>query len=452
MLPNLSALHADGELEFRELSLDTGMKRGLSAARGSWNAQRLKIGSLTSMYQQLLEDIATRVRERARSFAQTPELADTELELEAMEELEKLFRRPLGAVFVPQYESQHASISPVGIPPSLAERIAVAFFQARRGAMPKTLNEWDARTFNRLDRIMREEEARRPGSSVDTQAQMARLRDNSDEVCATFVAQNKELANELARNAIRAFLALPSSKTQPLRSVNVLISLQAIGHGASYFALNNTLHMDNELDLFRDGARYGRPASEQDTQSIIASFCADAINPNRAALAGCGTVFYDGIPIVAPALLLQLAKRIQQKPTMTMHTEYEVLAALGRMLQDASVAAFGERSEAQLASMGITSRATNALEWSNVNAVTFHRSPSPEQVLENPTLVDGRAAPRMRAFAVMLADDEPRSCSESNCWRLAGITDKSGRPMDVIVDVEVRDGSGKTGMGEELMP
>lgn len=472
MLPNLSRLNKDYELDLGALSLDTGVKR---TACGLWNARRLKIRSLPSAYRQLLEDIATRIRRRATNVESNPGLADSWLELVALKELDVLLQRPLGGVFVPQYESQHASISPIGIPPSLAERIAVAFFEARSAAPPKKLDNFDQPIFNRLTRKASKQG---PEMSDRTRAEIAALLDNSKEVCTKFVKDHRDLANELARNAIRAFLELPSSASQPLVRAQVTLRLQEVctftqtgqfctrctktAHAlceqvtqSPYVAINDDIHMDAERDMLHDGVRYGRPASEQDVQSMVASFCADALGPTRVTLTGCGTAYYDGLPTVDPALLREAAERIRLTgSTMDTFTPYEILSQLGILLSSASTDALGKQSAEELQTMGITSESTNALEWSNVNAVTFHSSPSHEQVLANPTLRNGRVVPRMRAFAILEVDTESdeRCPEESRCWRLDDVTDARDRPIEVMVKVDVLDGSGRGGKGEELMP
>lgn len=198
--------------------------------------------------------------------------------------------------------------------------------------------------------------------------------------------------------------------------------------------------------MLHDGVRYGRPASEQDVQSMVASFCADDLGP-QVTLTGCGTTYYDGLPIVDPALLQDAADRIRTELTNDAFTPYEILSQLGSLLSSASTDALGKQSAEELQTMGITSKSTNALEWSNVNAVTFHSSPSHEQVLANPTLRNGRSVPRMRAFAILEVDTESdESCpKESICWRLDDVTDAQGRPIEVMVEVDVLDGSGRGG-------
>ena len=290
--------------------------------------------------------------------------------------------------------------------------------------------------------------------------ELEELDDRTKTTADLFVQQNPELIRKFAYDAVDSFLQLPGSDLRPLLNASVQLILQYVD-APKYEPIIDVKHMDGERDFSKQGgSRYGRPAAEQDVQSIVTSFCADLVSTGQIALSPCSTVYFENAPVVKPELLVDAARKVQQHPGMSVMTEYEIISAMGSALEIATSSALEERSERDLWQMGIVANTVNMLEWTNANALAFHRSALRDEVLAGavPT-ANGGVAPRMRAFAIVLTDNPTGNKDHSiainapgtKYIKLPNIT-RMGRNIKVDAFVTVLKGGPGAGMGEDAMP
>ncbi|MBE35386.1 MAG: hypothetical protein CMI16_07510 [Opitutaceae bacterium] len=481
MLPNLSAL-----------TVDTDTKRIRDELQSLFNSASLKVGRRPKEFQRLVNDIAEDFQKRHPPVGLKKRGFDERifnLDDYVLQELQTLFKEQalVAAAFVPSYESRDAASPSKGIDARLAEQIALAFFESSDKAAleVRTLSEReqqskleDIETIERLKAKQQAAAERQEPPTVKEQVQdnyiafqLKRLEervaqrrappDGTAPIAKYFAAQNAGLVRQLAHGAVDSFLSLPSSASQPLLRAAVQLVLQPVD-ASTYNPIVDQIHMDGESDIFRAvGMRYGRPASEQDISSLVASFCADLVaasdQKQQIALSGCGTVYFDGMPVVKPELLADAARAIQMRPGMGMYTEYDIISKMGNELVGATGRALQSRTEDELQTMGIVSRTAAMLKWSNVNALAFHRSALRDEVLAGAVrAADGRAAPRMRAFAILLTDNRPDdgtavSGGASQRVALEPIT-RGGRSIQLEATVTVLGGGAGASMGEDAMP
>ena len=482
-LPNLSAL-----------TVNTDTKRIRDELQSLFNSASLKVGRRPKEYQRLVNDIAEVFQKRrppyGRGFG-----AERIFDLEdyALQELQTLFKEQalVASAFVPSYESRDAVSPSKGIDARLAKQIALAFFESSDNAPleVRTLSESeqnserkDIEKINQLKAKQQAAAERKEPATVReriedgyiaeslkrVEQRVARRRappDRSASIVNYFAAQNADLVRQLAHGAVDSFLSLPSSASQPLLRAAVQLVLQPVD-ASTYNPIADEIHMDNEIDMFKAvGTRYGRSASEQDVSSLVASFCANLVAApdqqqqvdQQVALSGCGTVYFDGMPVVKPELLADAARAIQKQPGMGIYTEYEIISKMGNQLVIATVDALQKRTQDELQTMGIVSKTVAMLKWSNVNSLAFHRSARRDEVLAGAVrAADGRAAPRMRAFAILLVDNRPDDGTAvaggaSQQVALEPIT-REGRSIQVEATVTVLDGGAGASMGEDAMP
>tara|TARA_B100000575_G_scaffold252984_1_gene221320 strand:- start:550 stop:2022 length:1473 start_codon:yes stop_codon:yes gene_type:complete len=482
-LPNLSAL-----------TVNTDAKRIRDELQSLFNSAFLKVGRLPREYKKLVKDIAEDFQKRPPPVGFKKRGFDERifnLEDYALQELQTLFKEQalVAAAFVPSYESRDAVSPSEGIDTQLAEQIALAFFESSDKAPQevRTLSEGeqqseleDIEAINRLKAKQQAAAERQEPATVREQAQdgyiafqlkqleqrVAARRappDRNVSIAKYFATQNADLVLQLAHGAVDSFLSLPSSASQPFIRAAVQLVLQPVD-ASTYNPIADEIHMDDESDIFKArGSRYGRPASEQDISSLVASFCADLVAApdqkvdQQIALSGCGTVYFDGMPVVKPELLADAARAIQMRPGMGMYTEYEIISEMGQQLVLATGRALRSRTEDELQTMGIVSKTAAMLKWSNVNALAFHRSAKRDEVLAGAVrTADGRAAPRMRAFAILLTDDTPGdgtavASGASQKVALEPIT-RGGRSIQLEATVTVLAGGAGASMGEDAMP
>ena len=141
---------------------------------------------------------------------------------------------------------------------------------------------------------------------------------------------------------------------------------------------------------------------------------------------------------------------------MEFYTEYEIISKLGAEIVQSTSDSLKEKTEDELRSIGIVPNTHQMLRWTNVNTLAFHRSALRDEVLEGGSIMtDGRAAPRMRAFAVILIDtitefEAPVRAGSQQVLKLPSLT-RAGRTIDVNLTINVILGSGAK-MGEDVMP
>ena len=231
MLPSLAQLTID--------PLETSAKRKFSDILRS---QALRSGFKTVKYKQLIQEIIDDIKNII--------LPDTpSVESIAVKELQKrLQESPIGA-FSPSYESQHVSIPKNGIDSEIAKRIAAGFFQSNKYA-----------------------------------SELGKIQNVPVVIVEHFVQNNYDLIKTFAYAAVGSFMSLPSSSSQPLLRASVQLVMQIVDQ-SSYYPIVDNIHMDYELDMLHPrGNRYGRPASEQDVSSLVATFCADQQEHGRIVL------------------------------------------------------------------------------------------------------------------------------------------------------------------------
>jgi len=494
MLPNLSAL-----------TVDTDAKRIRDELWSLLNSASLKVGRRPKEFQRLVNDIAKDFQKRLPPVGRKGPGFGAErifnLDDYVLQELQTLFKEQalVASAFTAFYGSRDAESPSKGIDARLAEQIALAFFQSSDNASRavRTLSEQeqqseleDIEAINRLkakkqaaadDYLAGPKTVLKHGILVtmpqvrffdyeirqlkQLEKRVAQRRAPPDRASLTasyFAAQNAGLVRQLAHGAVDSFLSLPSSASQPLLRAAVQLVLQPVD-ASTYNPITDVIHMDAERDMFKaGGARYGRPTSEQDVSSLVASFCADLVaapdqQQQQIALSGCGTVYFDGIPVVKPELLADAARAIQMRPGMGIYTEYEIISKMGHELVFATGRALQRRTEDELQMMGIVSKSAAMLKWSNVNALAFHRSATRDEVLAGAVgTADGSAAPRMRAFAIVFADNTPGegiAVGDGALQRVAlePIT-RGGRLIQLEATVTVLAGGAGASMGEDAMP
>lgn len=383
----------------------------------------------------------------------------------AMKALKERLKESQTAAFVPSYESQHAAIPAKGIGEDVAKQIAGSFFESMTDApysqyyelslkelvkeqtiveLYKDLEKTRELTFGEKRKLNHAQFSLKQRKSSLT---IERGRD----VGKHLWDNNKKLIKTLVNDAVNSFLSLDSSDLQPLLRVNVTLALQDVDY-ETYDPFVDHPHMDLEMDMIHpNGQRYGRPASEQDVSSLVASFCADK-GEEDIILSGCGTVVYDGVPVIDPDLIAEVARDVQNQPEMGVYTEYEIISQLGREITKATESVLRKRTDDDLRSMGIVSTSQDMLKWTNANALSFHRSALRDEVLKGGSLlIDGTNAPRMRAFAIILTDQQVKEPDDAT-YNLPPITTRSGRKIEVGATIVVRLGGPGAIMGEELMP
>jgi len=466
---SLTTLHistngsTDGPVNLdKQLGINNGIKRARDEMLSLLNAASLKLGRLSKEYQHLVNDIVDNLG-RPLMFL--------DLNHYVLHQLRALLKgQDPVSVFVPSYEARYASSPAQGIDPDMAKRIALAFFKSRTEAPPVELSESQQRrkfeANDVIDRLKKYSpdllatwerqalsEARKKLEALNEELNEA---DRTASIVKHFAEQNADLVGTFVNAAVDSFLSLPSSASQPLLRASVQLVLQGVDP-STYNPIADEIHMDTETDLLRpNGNRYGRPASEQDVSSLVASFCADLVQPERVTLSGCGTVYFDGMPIVRPDLLSEAARAVQQKPFMQTYTEYEIISSMGEKLAVATSKALKRWTEDELRKIGIVARRSKMLEWTNVNALAFHRSARRDEVLAGAVpVVDGRAAPRMRAFAIVMTDtqkDDGKALyfGEHQDIKLPSIT-RRGRQIELEVAVTVLPGGQGASMGEDVM-
>ena len=320
-------------------------------------------------------------------------------------------------VFVPSYESKFASIPDNGIDPEVAKQLTVAYFNAKDSAPLKPLGSMDQKMLKEYQHV--------------------------SDVKAIFKDANAGILYKFARDAVNSFLSLPGTDQQPLLRVHVSLVLQELDTSdiSNYKPIVKFIHTDNETDLLRNGMRYGRPASEQDVTSLVSSFCANLTTSKdgtkEALLDECGTVYFDGVPVVAPSVMVGLVEAIKERyPPAAYFTDYELISALGSVFAQATTTVLARYSENALESMGIVSTKTPPLKWSNVNALAFHRSAILEEVKANAILKpDGTYMPRLRVFAIFVSD--PASHITDEEIEIPGVVDGTGRPIKTTIDLNI---------------
>lgn len=327
---------------------------------------RSGVGTYPKEYLKLLDDIKENLPIR---------FASTGLRGSAVTVIQQFLEETddLTKVFEPSYAGRYASVSKKPIDTRIAKQLTVAFFDAKSRVMGQDY-------FN--NRMWATE----------------------------FKTRNETLIKTFARDSIESFLALPDSNQRPLLDFNLTINLQEVNASKTYMPIVKEIHMDGEQDIFKPrGERYGRPVEEQDVSSFVSSFCANLYTGpdgvKKAMLDQCGTVIFDGLPIVKPDVMLMLAERLSRDEYGKTLTEYELISALSEIFAGGSVEALRKYNETALRQMGITTRETEMLKWTNANALAFHRSVLLNEVVANALMKpDGTYFPRMRGFFALLTD------------------------------------------------
>ena len=459
MLPSLAALRissTDGS--FDDPDINTDMKRARDAAWSLVNQASLNAGRFPKDYARLVNDIV----ERLPKPRGTPSL-----EFYALQQLHALLEgADPSTVFEPSNEARYASVSPKSVTKDMASRIALAFFKSKAEAPPPVLSDFDEPRRQRAQALLDRLSTKTPeeltwGDKYDKDTALSTLRELDDRTGTTadlFAEEHADLVRTFVNEAVDSFLLLPDSASRPLLNATVQLVLQPVD-ATTYNPIADAKHMDGEFDFSKTGGtRYGRPASEQDVSSLVMSFCADLVSSGEVALSPCSTVYFKNAPIVKLELLVEAARAIQRQPEMSVKTEYEIISEMGNALIRATSSALEERSEQDLQRMGIVGSAVNMLYWTNANSLAFHRSALRDEVLAGAVrTTEGRAMPRMRAFAILLTDnpsgDDRQAVTSgmTNVIKLPNII-RGGRQIKVSASVTVLRGGQNAGMGEDMMP
>jgi uncharacterized protein YaaR (DUF327 family) len=460
MLPSLGALRisttTDGSFD-RHSNTNIDTKRVFDEFMGIVNKTSLDyLGRFPEKYTLLVINIVKNLPQLSGGTKQK------DLDYYALEQLNALLKRSdPSKVFKPSKEGRYASISPEPVTEKMASQIALAFFKSKAEAPANVLSADEKETEKNAQKVVDMLRKKQDKLSFEEEQEMEKklfklelLYDNSETIEQLFVKEHKNLVVEFASKAIDSFLSLQDSKSRPLLNADVDIVLQSVDAN-SYNPIAEAIHMDPEVDMAKSrGSRYGRPAAEQDIQSLITSFCADLVGPDEVALSACSTVYFDNVPIVEPELLVEAALEIKSKQGMGIYTEYEIISSMGDKLANATRYALSDHSEEDLRMMGIVAKKTNMLEWTNANALAFHRSARRDEVLAGAvSMLDGRlVAPRMRAFAHVFTDTNPHAPKLTETTiELPNITHMS-REIKARAYVYVMWGGQRAGMGEDVMP
>ena len=148
------------------------------------------------------------------------------------------------------------------------------------------------------------------------------------------------------------------------------------------------------------------------------------------------------MPVVTPDVMMGLVEAIKERyPPSAYFTEYELISTLGSVFSQATTDVLGEYSEKALGSMGIVSTQSPPLQWSNVNALAFHRSALLDEVKANAIRKpDGTYMPRLRVFSIMVSDPGPDGIGRGHDGKeieIPDVVDGTGRPMKTTVDVTI---------------
>jgi hypothetical protein len=252
----------------------------------------------------------------------------------------------------------------------------------------------------------------------------AAARNPEAEAAGNFMIANyKDLLVEFAKNAFECTSEGLHRHRGRFEAVELALSLQFTDR--NYNPVAGEIHMDNlaGFGLPCVTTRYGVPAEEQPIKSLLMSFCADQ-NPadgprlrswwdrwmGRTApvtpdvfLYSCGTRYFGGVPVVATAALLEIVANVRSKNAaqFSAYSDREMLNYVARYFNEATREALAGRSSEELGML--VPHETGSREWSNANALAFHKSPGKQEVLEHRQVEDA-SVPRMRGICAMTAD------------------------------------------------
>lgn len=366
-------------------------------------------------------------------------------------------------VFVPSYESKFAAIPDKGIDPEVAKQLTMGYFNAKDRAPFQPLDRLDQKKLDEYQQWVSRYERETPEwkskfedwvykdriKFIDRMLRKQRSAKDEDAVEANFREANAITLDKFVRDAVKSFLSLPGSVQQPLLHLHFNLVLQELyfSDNSRYNPIVKEIHTDREADLMKIGQRYGRPASEQDVTSLVSSFCANLTTSKdgtkEASLDGCGTVYFDGVPVVTPDVMMGLVEAIKERyPPSAYFTEYELLSTLGSVFSQATTTVLGEYSEKALGSMGIVSTQTPPLKWSNVNALAFHRSALLDEVKANAIRKpDGTYMPRLRVFSAIISDPGPDGLGRGIIGKeieIPDVVDGTGRPIKTTIKLTIQ--------------
>ena len=491
MLPDLSGLSlkffVDEELEEEETAAKRereGEEREgggpLGRARGKLAALGLRSNFYwTRRYYDLIEEIVKEVK-KSKTFYY--EMSGS-IERTAEEELKQVVSSaPAYSLFSRSREASNASYSGLPLSVDLAKRIASAFINGKRltdedrGRLREMVNVRIREVQKKIEEMkekrqrLREKDHKFAAKAVDRaikneEEKMKNMQRHgateddykkiNSEKLETFIEKYNDLLKEFGKAAARSFLALPSSRERATLNLNITMVLQEVS--ADYNPIAEPRHMDGEFDMFVGGNRYGRPASEQDVSSVVTSYCADQLPTGRIALSGCGTVYYQNMPVFNHEEILRMVDNIREKSAFFDPTPREVYDKIAFILSEATSAALKAYSDEELSEMGIEKFVAPALVWSNVNALSFHRSATKEEVLAGATPNPrGKPFPRMRMFSLCLSnvpkDELHITKPEARSVSIDDFKTDEGEPIPIVLDVLWAEGKGGAKMGEDVVP
>ena len=225
------------------------------------------------------------------------------------------------------------------------------------------------------------------------------------------ITEYKKILSDFAKDAFHCTHNILQDD-QVMNSVELTLALQYIDK--DYNPIVESIHMDNHVGMYEPdcaGTRYGRPAEEQDINSLIMSFCADknlddtpsndvTANVN---LYGCVTVYFGGIPVVKPDALLKIANAVKSEYEKKFfnYTQLEMFDWVASYFNRATRAALESMSDGNIKRMFDVYH-TGCRQWSTANTLAFHRSPGKEEVIA--TRKVGDEILRMRGVCAMTAD------------------------------------------------
>lgn len=422
------------------------------------NAVALGPSTWNPSYLQLLQKIKDTTANLWTSVAIAP---DKQLYKAAIEIIREFWAtKDAEFIFEPSYQARYRTSPEKGIGVNVAEQLTMGYFEAKEAAPFATISQREQMRFEeykawQLAYENGTQEFRNKWSSFEKERRtdfIARIvksasQKDSEASRRIFVRDNADTIDRLVRDAVNSFLSIPGNEQAPLLSAFIRIQVQELNtlNIDDYRPIAAPLHMDNETDRFRDGTRYGRPASEQEVQSLVASFCANLVpsidGTKKAVLDSCGTVYFDAVPVVKFDVMLGLVEAMKNKyPQVAINTDYEIISELGAIFSDATTEALSNYSEIELKEMGISSTQAERLKWSNVNALTFHRSASIDEVKANSIRnSDGSYMPRLRVFSVFFANPDFETGFGAYIINIPNVVDKRGRQIKTQVSIVFRD-------------
>lgn len=250
-----------------------------------------------------------------------------------------------------------------------------------------------------------------------------------------------ETTDALIENAVQsAFRFFPDDGI--VQRLHIEVRLMHLDSENYMPGINEEIHMDDAVGSV--GSTYGLTAEDREPYFVITSFCADEsanVSPRE-----CGTRLLKGVPIIRPGSIHAASVALHEHALFeTLCTERELFATLAQLCQEATEAALSKFTEEDMQSMGIRFQSSPMLDWTYLNALTYHRSPKKSEVLET-----ARTRHGMRGFIALFKQPlNPEYGAHPNTRVVQTMTPRR-HPLTVTVEVHLNQ-EGDWTMAEDMM-